>query len=404
MPETTAPDIRKAYDARTDLVDGAREIIATITTRTVDRDGDVVLAKGLDLTNFRKNPVVMFAHKYDELPVGKALWIKPTADGSGLVAKVQFAKHQFAEDIYQCYHDGILSGFSVGIIRPESGRPSAAEKATMPDLAKAQSVIRRGELVEFSVAPIPVNPDALTIAKSLKSPQIFDYLTSKALNESSGAAGGYTVPPEQETEDDDDDEAAEKVFDPDQDGDDDSSPETDTDHDQGRPDDAAADDEAADDEDEDGDKPKTKACTPDADESRPPIKAGHYVEWGKGMKAGCGKVLSIHKGGKVPGVAEEIEGTEDDPAAKVKCYKCADDGKWRPGAKCMGHKCAALSLVPHPLDDEDEEPKAKAIVLPKCRTLADLTREITSRLEAIDLPALARARADEAAYVARGGI
>ena len=40
-----------------------RSITQYVSTHSVDRDNDIVLAKGIDLKNYRKNPVVLFNHQ-----------------------------------------------------------------------------------------------------------------------------------------------------------------------------------------------------------------------------------------------------------------------------------------------------------------------------------------------------
>ena len=64
-------------------------------------------------------------------------------------------------------------------------------------------------------------------------------------------------------------------------------------------------------------------------------------------------------------MAEEIEGSEESPAAKVKCYKPDDGGKWKPTDVHKGMACKDLSVVMHPMDDDEEvghgdEPAAEA--------------------------------------------
>lgn len=333
--------LRKEYVGETTAVADERAVIATIATADLDRDNEVILPKGIDLRNYQRNPVVMWAHDYQDLPIGKCLWIKPSPDGRGLVAKVQFARHEFAEDVYQCYKGGFLSGFSVGLRPVDAGRPTRDEIEGNAILGKASAVVRKAELLEFSAVPIPANPEALTLVKSAAMRDIL----SKAV----------TNP----TPDD-----------PDADGDDDT----------------------------DGHPEPEPEQEPEAE--TPPhllIKAGHYVEWGKGMAGGCGKVLSIHKGGRVPGVPDEVEGTEDEPAARVRCYKAAEDreGKWKATEKCRGLMCRELSRIPHPLDETDDEPKEKPAAkgydypeLPPHRTIADIERSLLSGLTTVDLDAI----------------
>lgn len=50
----------------------------TISSATVDRDGDTIAASGWRLDNFMRNPVVQFAHEYNQPPVARALatWVE----------------------------------------------------------------------------------------------------------------------------------------------------------------------------------------------------------------------------------------------------------------------------------------------------------------------------------------
>jgi hypothetical protein len=50
----------------------SRSLDFVISTASVDRYGDTVAVDGWKLTNFRKNPVVLWMHDNTMLPVGKA--------------------------------------------------------------------------------------------------------------------------------------------------------------------------------------------------------------------------------------------------------------------------------------------------------------------------------------------
>ena len=69
--------------------DKEQTITAFVNTGGRDRMNEVVDIGGVDLRNFKKNPVVMWAHKYGDLPIAKALWIKK--DEGGLLSKMKFA-------------------------------------------------------------------------------------------------------------------------------------------------------------------------------------------------------------------------------------------------------------------------------------------------------------------------
>ena len=83
--------MRKTYSCEVKALDAEQGIYELMpSTESIDRDGDILLAVGAELDSFRKNAVVMWAHRYDEPPVAKALEIEPVI-GQGLKATIQFA-------------------------------------------------------------------------------------------------------------------------------------------------------------------------------------------------------------------------------------------------------------------------------------------------------------------------
>ncbi|MGH9427503.1 MAG: HK97 family phage prohead protease [Terriglobia bacterium] len=143
--------------------DGAQEVVAVLSTDTVDRDREVVLPSGIDLRNYRKNPVVLFGHDMS-LPVGKALYVK--TENETLVGKVKFATTQFAIDVFKLYQEKILRAFSIGFMPQKGGPPEEKEIVEKPSWAKARWIIRACELYEFSSVSVPANPEALATAIS----------------------------------------------------------------------------------------------------------------------------------------------------------------------------------------------------------------------------------------------
>lgn len=168
------PAVHKFFEAQVkteDINESERTIVASITTETMDREKEIVVARGGDLANYRKNPVVLWCHKYDMPPVAKNLWIK--GNGAGLIAKTQYAATERAEEIWQLRKGGFLKGYSIGFV-PKSGKygaPTDQECKAAPHFAEARCIIREWELVEYSDVPVPCNPDALSLAyhgKALK--------------------------------------------------------------------------------------------------------------------------------------------------------------------------------------------------------------------------------------------
>jgi hypothetical protein len=303
---------------------GPSEAIALITTARVDRDGEVVVPNGIELGNYRRNPIVQWGHAKGlphegdaGLPVGKNLWIKPSRDGYGLVAKHEFdLGHEFSAGICGKIKRGFLSCYSITFQPLEYGPPTREEIAKNPSWKDAKTIYRKTELIEYSVVAMPANVDAVTLAKRGKN---VDDLNQGA--ESTETAEAETALESSLTPDDPDQfDPSSKAYTPPPDDDEDEE--------------MVEDDEEA---DEDafhrGDTVKCKA----------PHCKGH------------GMVVSIHKKGLVPDVEEDIFGSRDQPAAKVRMYKAVDGGHV-PSTIHKGVLCKHLSKC----DKLKAPPKKKA--------------------------------------------
>jgi len=138
-------------------------IVSYITTKTKDRDNEIVDPEGAILDDYRKNPVVLWGHNYTarELPLGKNLWIKK--DNKGLIAKTQYyLKDDFAKRVYEYRKDGFPLAESIGFI------PLDWEDFDNEKDVKANDGARRKYnkwlLLEYSDVVVPSNPDAVAIA------------------------------------------------------------------------------------------------------------------------------------------------------------------------------------------------------------------------------------------------
>ncbi|MEE8046511.1 MAG: HK97 family phage prohead protease [Dehalococcoidia bacterium] len=137
----------------------------TITFRasveSEDRAGDLIRAEGWELDNYRLNPVVLWAHRHDLLPVGKSVdvWV----ENGALMAKIEFAPTEFAQQIRRLFQEGFLRGVSVGFralrSSPRSGPGSGS--------GVRGTVFERQELLEISAAPVPMHPEALQAPKGV---------------------------------------------------------------------------------------------------------------------------------------------------------------------------------------------------------------------------------------------
>lgn len=144
---------------------GERKMSFTISTAAVDRDGDTIDPKGWDLGSYSKNPVVLWAHDYSKPPVGKAVNIKSTEHG--LQADVEFLPQgmdPFADMIHDMCKGGFLNATSVGFRGMEYDEAQGRKGYDF----------KKQELLEFSIVPVPANPEALAL-RGIKNEQLKKY-------------------------------------------------------------------------------------------------------------------------------------------------------------------------------------------------------------------------------------
>ena len=144
--------VRKQFVASEITKDGgdaSRVRRFVISTGGVDRDNDTVDAKGWQLDNYRANPVVLWAHDYKQLPLGKALSVG--VEGGNLVATAEFADHEMANTVLRMIDGGFLRATSVGF------KP----KKAVDNVERGGVDFKEQELLEFSIVPVPANPQAL---------------------------------------------------------------------------------------------------------------------------------------------------------------------------------------------------------------------------------------------------
>lgn len=135
-----------------DLGDGVLE--AVITTSSVDRHHENILTAGIDTSSYMNNPVVLWGHDYEGLPIGKT--IKLTEMKNKIKARFQLAVDifPFAKSVYDMIVNGYINAVSIGgVVRQWS---------------EDYMTIEEMEMVEFSVVPIPANPEALITSRSLE--------------------------------------------------------------------------------------------------------------------------------------------------------------------------------------------------------------------------------------------
>jgi len=154
--------ILKQFDSEVKEIKGERALNVTITTNDVDRSGDIVEPKGAKLTNFKKNPVVLMAHDYQGLPIGKASDLAKT--DNGITAKVTFPEegtYPLADTVYNLYKQKFMKAWSIGFIPIKSENIVDDEDKDSKTVSYGKR-FKTWELLEFSACAVPANPHALT--------------------------------------------------------------------------------------------------------------------------------------------------------------------------------------------------------------------------------------------------
>lgn len=130
----------------------------TITTPSVDREGDTIKTSGWQLKNYRRNPVVLFAHDSRSLPVAQAPKVR--REGDSLTSReTQFTNQEenpFGFMVFRLIVGKFLRATSVGFLPTEWQRAEDEDRKWGIDFLKQ-------ELLEFSVVPVPANPEALVM-------------------------------------------------------------------------------------------------------------------------------------------------------------------------------------------------------------------------------------------------
>jgi HK97 family phage prohead protease len=137
-----------------------REIEAIASVQKKDRDNDILYLDGLDIANFKQNPVILWSHDSSQPPIARAtkVWV----EGKQLKLKMQFPtseEYSFADTIYKLVKGGYINNLSVGF-KPDYEKTSFNEKNRGYEFKAA-------ELLEVSIVNIPANSGAKIITRSL---------------------------------------------------------------------------------------------------------------------------------------------------------------------------------------------------------------------------------------------
>ena len=165
----------KAKTGQGDL--GPRTAVRYVSTRTIDRDNEVVVPKGVMLKDFEKSGQFLWGHNYSLPPLGSDNWIK--ADDWGIMAESVYGDTgdgTLAEVVWRLVQQGHQKTSSIGFVPLAWTEPGHNDwEKTITKLGndwrefskvadKVERVITKSVLLEHSDVAVPANPDATMVA------------------------------------------------------------------------------------------------------------------------------------------------------------------------------------------------------------------------------------------------
>src|SRR5258708_3671670 len=160
---------------------GERSDVSWISTEHPDRMSEVVIARGMDDSQFRLNPLVTLNHAYWAPPAGNSLWRKVVKDGDrrGIKAKTAYPAPpaNWTEEIwvpdlaFALVQADLLRGKSIGFLPTKVHIPDAKEM-TSNGWKNVALVIDEWILLEYACVYLPAQQNAVVEAVSKTLPSI----------------------------------------------------------------------------------------------------------------------------------------------------------------------------------------------------------------------------------------
>lgn len=176
----TADEVKAMCDARgIEFEDGdeKRVIVVEASNERVDRDGDIVSMAGIDMKQFQKNPVILWAHDYRSLPLGVSLKEEITTGDKPTFKSIMLLQDYEGFPVLARVKKGFIKGVSIGFRPKENGLkfPSEVERAAL-GMGRYGAVITDCELYEISICPVGANQDALVtdVSKALSPKKLVE--------------------------------------------------------------------------------------------------------------------------------------------------------------------------------------------------------------------------------------
>ena len=138
-----------------------------IAANELSRNGDDLNLRGISFKNYRKNPVVLWAHdSYQGIPIAKTLKIGHDDQGR-IEADFEFnAADEFAARVENAWNGGFIRSASMRYL------PTKVVEVRNEEGKVERLRVEEAELLEWSLVPVPADPDSVrAAARALNLPE-----------------------------------------------------------------------------------------------------------------------------------------------------------------------------------------------------------------------------------------
>ena len=138
-----------------------------IAANELSRNGDDLNLRGISFKNYRKNPVVLWAHDaYVGIPIAKTVKIGHDEQGR-IEADFQFnSEDEFAARVENAWNGGFIRAASIRYM------PTKVVEVRNEAGELERFRIEKSELLEWSLVPVPADPDSVrAAARALNLPE-----------------------------------------------------------------------------------------------------------------------------------------------------------------------------------------------------------------------------------------
>jgi hypothetical protein len=133
-----------------------RRVTVVVSTGDVARDNAIIDQSGWVFDNYDRNPVVLWCHDDQSLPIARALPAERQVTANELIEVHEFASHPAADNVFQAVRGGFVNATSVRWLPGETQVRKVGDRNLL--------VFTKGhELLESSYVPIPADPSCLVM-------------------------------------------------------------------------------------------------------------------------------------------------------------------------------------------------------------------------------------------------